>query len=147
MKVFSWQSRISEESGVNQERSTARTETPASNQIASAAEWCRCPNPLPKCNNWRCEGCGKKRRYMERISVQNGGIVSRCGECRWTARGKNEAERSVPLTLCRAVTYTTLFAGESRERDTYYLCDTCTDAEIKRNRDADVFDGRQKVPA
>lgn len=113
--------------------------------------WCRCPDPLPPRkdrfgSDWSCSGCGRQRRYTEKIRVQNGGIVARCGECRWKARGKPEGERSVPLTLCRAVTYATLLAGEGpREWNSYYLCDACTDAEIARNPDADVVDGRQTV--
>lgn len=112
--------------------------------------WCRCPSPLPpkteQCSlEWKCSACFRDRRYMERIEVQNGGIVGRCGECRWTARGKKRPEGSVPPTLCRLVTCTTQLAGELRERNTYYLCDDCTDQEIARNPDADVVDTRQKV--
>lgn len=111
--------------------------------------WCRCPDPLPpkteQCAlEWKCSVCGGERRYMEKISVQNGGIVGRCGQCRWDARRKPESERSVPDTLCRFLTCTTQLAGEMRERNSYYMCDSCIDEEIARNPNADVVDGRSR---
>lgn len=114
----------------------------------SEKNWCRCPDPLPPkterfSQEWKCSVCGGERRYHEKISVQRGGIVSRCGECRYEAE---RTGKTVAPTLCRAVTYTTQLAGELRERETYYLCDPCIDAEIKYCSTADIFDGRQDVP-
>lgn len=111
----------------------------------SAREWCRCGDPLPPrakpmTNDWSCSACGHERRYVERISVSRGGIVNRCGNCRYEAR---KTDATVPLTLCRFVTMTTVLAGERRSSDTYYLCDACADAEVADNPDADVIDGRQ----
>jgi hypothetical protein len=100
---------------------------------------CRC-DPLPPVEDWTCTGCGQRRRYVEKISVQRGGIVSRCGDCRYEALRTKDI---VPLTLCRAFAMTTLLAGELRETNTYYLCDPCINAEIARFHDADVTDGRE----
>lgn len=81
---------------------------------------------------------------MEKISIGRGGIVSRCGNCRYEAQ---RTGAKVPLTLCRFVTCTTLLAGEFRSSDTYHLCDACADDEVKQNPDADVIDGREAAEA
>lgn len=99
---------------------------------------CRC-DPLPEMSEkpWICGGCGNRRRYYERIAVQNGGIVSTCGDCRYEARPKKVAP-----TLCRAITFTRLLAGRWRDTETYYLCDKCIDGYIAQGKDAEVLDGR-----
>lgn len=107
--------------------------------------WCRC-SPLPPLSKpWTCGTCGGERRYHEKLTIGNGGVVSRCGQCRWEARKRGEPESSVPLTLCRTVRVTTQLAGEHRGYDSYWLCDKCCDEEIARMVTADVVDGRQPV--
>lgn len=107
--------------------------------------WCRCGDPLPPKTEpfgreWTCSACGGQRRYHEKLVVQNGGIVGQCGECAYALRKRG---KRAPLTSVRAVTCTTQLAGEIRERHTYYLCDPCIDAEIARQKSADVLDGRR----
>lgn len=111
---------------------------------ATAKVWCRCPDPLPPRterfgNDWSCSACGHQRRYMERIAVQRGGCVGRCGDCRYEAR---KTGAKVPPTLCRMVTMRTCMAGEFRSSETYLMCDRCIDAELARHPDADIVDGR-----
>jgi hypothetical protein len=109
--------------------------------------WCRC-SPLPAVSKpWTCGTCGGERRYHEKLTITNGGIVDRCGQCRWDAQKRKEPESSVATTLCREVDVVTQLAGEVRGHDSYWLCDRCCDDEIARMVKADVFDHRQPVPA
>ena len=93
---------------------------------------------------WICTGCDKQRRYVEKISVQNGGTVSRCGECRYKAE---RTGAKVAPTLCRFLTESRLVAGEFPDTASYTMCDSCIDAEIARFPDADIDDGRKAAVA
>lgn len=117
--------------------------------MTDTKNWCRCPSPLPPKTephgrDWICSACGGERRYHEKMTIGNGGIVARCGECMYDAR---RTGAKVSPTFCRLVTCTTQLAGEIRSTDTYQMCDPCVDQEIARQHTADIIDGRQPAVA